>query len=166
MPFTKLSPFSDPEATATSWEETCRALDEAELCWVSTVRADGRPHVTPVVAVWAEGAIWFSTGAAEQKAVNMRTNPHVVVTTGCNGWDRGLDVVVEGLAERVTDDAVLRRIAGTFAARWDGRWQWAVRDGAFCGADGEGEAIVIRVRPAKIFAHSKGDPFGETRHTF
>jgi hypothetical protein len=65
----------------------------------------------------------------------------------------------------VTDDAVLGRIAAALAARWDGRWQWVVRDGAFRGADGEGAATVIRVTPTKIFAHSKGDPFGETRHT-
>jgi general stress protein 26 len=95
-PVTTLSRFSDPAAAATSWDQTRRALEEAELSWVSTVRADGQPHLTPVVAVWAEEAVWFSTGHAEQKAVNMRTNPHVVVTTGCNRWDRGLDVVVEG----------------------------------------------------------------------
>jgi hypothetical protein len=34
--------YSDPAATATEWEETCRALEEAQLFWVSTVRADGR----------------------------------------------------------------------------------------------------------------------------
>jgi hypothetical protein len=55
--------YSDPAATATGWEETRRALEEAELFWVSTVRADGRPHVTPVVAVWAEGALrWQRRG--------------------------------------------------------------------------------------------------------
>ena len=59
--------YSDPAATATGWEETRKALEVAELFWLSTVRADGRPHVTPVVAAWAEGAIWFSTGANEVK---------------------------------------------------------------------------------------------------
>jgi predicted pyridoxine 5'-phosphate oxidase superfamily flavin-nucleotide-binding protein len=44
--------YSDPAATASGWEETRKVLEEAELFWVSTVRADGRPHVTPVVAVW------------------------------------------------------------------------------------------------------------------
>ena len=48
--------YSDPAATATEWEETRRVLDAAELFWISTVRADGRPHVTPIVAAWAEGA--------------------------------------------------------------------------------------------------------------
>jgi hypothetical protein len=35
--------YSDPAATATGWEETRKVLEEAELFWVSTVRADGRP---------------------------------------------------------------------------------------------------------------------------
>jgi pyridoxine/pyridoxamine 5'-phosphate oxidase len=97
--------YSDPAATATGWEETRKVLEEAELFWVSTVRTDGRPHVTPVVAVWADEALWFSTGANEQKFANMRANPHVVMIAGPNRWDGGLDVVVEGEAVHVTDDA-------------------------------------------------------------
>src|SRR6202042_2324854 len=90
--------FSDPAAVATSWEATRRALETAELFWISTVRADGRPHVTPLVAVWDDGALYFSTGDAEQKALNLAVNPRVVLTTGCNGWESGLDVMVEGEA--------------------------------------------------------------------
>ncbi|WP_246116153.1 hypothetical protein [Trebonia kvetii] len=33
--------YSDPAATATGWEETRKALEVAELFWLSTVRADG-----------------------------------------------------------------------------------------------------------------------------
>jgi nitroimidazol reductase NimA-like FMN-containing flavoprotein (pyridoxamine 5'-phosphate oxidase superfamily) len=158
--------YSDPAATPASWEETTRALEEAELFWVSTVRADGRPHVTPVVAVWYEGAVWFSTGATEVKFGNMRANPQVVLTTGCNGWDRGLDVVVEGAAVAVTDDAVLAAVAKAFETKWDGRWQWTARGGCFRGRDGHGEAMVFSVTPAKVWAHAKGDPFGATAHRF
>ena len=80
--------YSDPRPTAVEWDQTRDALETAELFWVSTVRADGRPHVTPVVAVWAEGAVCFSAGVGEQKFANLRANPHVV-TTGCNRWDQG-----------------------------------------------------------------------------
>lgn len=102
-------------------------LETAELFWITTVRADGRPHVTPLVAVWLDGAIHFHTGADEQKAVNLRANPHVVLTTGCNRWDEGLDVVVEGEAVRVTDEEMLKRLAEVWATKWDGRWQARVR---------------------------------------
>src|SRR5436305_4480252 len=95
--------FSEPGAVATEWDETRRVLETAELFWISTVRADGRPHVTPLVAVWLDGTIHFSTGPTEQKAINLRGNPHVILMTGCNDWKGGLDVVVEGDAIQVTD---------------------------------------------------------------
>lgn len=167
-PSTTIDPrYSDPTATAVEWNATRQALEAAELFWISTVRPDGRPHVTPVVAAWLEDALWFSTGTDEQKFANLSANPHVVLTTGCNTWDQGLDVVVEGDARRVTDDAVLARVATAFTPKWDGRWRWAARDGAFRDADrGGGEALVFSVVPTKVFAHAKGDPFGATRHRF
>jgi uncharacterized pyridoxamine 5'-phosphate oxidase family protein len=158
--------FSDPQATPTDWAEASRVLEGAELFWISTVRTDGRPHVTPLVAVWTEGAIWFCTGEGEQKFQNLRANPKVVLTTGCNGWDVGLDVVVEGEAVLVTDDAVLNRVAPVFASKWDGRWRYTGMDGAFRDTDGRGGAMVFSVSPVKVFAHSKGDPFSETRYRF
>jgi len=166
-PITRLNrEYSSSEAAVTGWEETRKVLEEAELFWISTVRTDGRPHVTPVVAVWADGAIWFSTGEGEQKFANLRTNPRVVLTTGCNRWDQGLDVVVEGEAVLVTEDATLGRVAAAFATKWDGRWQYVARGGALRGHDGSGKAMVFCVTPVKVFAHAKGDPFGETRHRF
>jgi hypothetical protein len=158
--------YSDPDAVAVSWEKTRQVLEAAELFWVCTVRPDGRPHATPVVAVWAEDAIWFSTGSDEQKFANLNANSHVVLITGCNGWESGLDVIVEGDAVQVTDDVVLRRIAGTFSSKWDGRWQFTVRDGGFRGDDGSGGAEVFSVTPVKVFGHAKGDPFGATAHRF
>jgi hypothetical protein len=158
--------YSDPDAVALTWEETRKVLETAELFWVCTVRPDGRPHATPVVAVWAEDAIWFSTGADEQKYANLISNPRVVLITGCNGWESGLDVIVEGDALQITDDGTLGRIAGAFSTKWDGRWQFNVRDGGFRGGEGSGGAEVFSVTPIKVFGHAKGDPFGATAHRF
>jgi nitroimidazol reductase NimA-like FMN-containing flavoprotein (pyridoxamine 5'-phosphate oxidase superfamily) len=164
-PVTEIDPrFSDPDTVATGWDQTREALEAAELFWISTVHADGRPHVTPLVAVWLDGAIHFSTGPTEQKAVNLRANPHVILTTGCNRWDRGLDVVVEGDAVQVTDDQMLRRLAGAWAAKWDGRWRYEARGGGLHHKGG-GTALVFAVRPTKILAFAKGG-FSHTRHRF
>ena len=112
---TELDPrFSDPAAVATSWEASVALLEAAQLAWITTVRADGRPHVTPLVTVWLDDAVHFCTGAEEQKGVNLQGNAHVVITTGCNTWDRGMDVVVEGDAVRVTDEATLHRLAAAW----------------------------------------------------
>ena len=157
--------FSDPAATATNWDETSKALESAELFWISTVRADGRPHVTPLVAVWSDNVLYFCTGEAEQKAVNLSANPHVVLTTGCNGWDSGLDVMVEGDAVRVTDDATLSRLAQAWTTKWDGRWHYEVRSGAFYHEGGDDAVLVFAVAPAKVLAFAKGT-FSHTRHQF
>jgi general stress protein 26 len=156
--------FSDPGAAATQWHDTRRTLEAAQLFWISTVRADGRPHVTPLVAVWLDGAIHFCTGAEEQKAVNLGGNPHVILTTGCNSWDDGLDVVVEGDAVRQTDRDTLERLAAAWATKWNGDWQFQVRDGCFQPPHG-GAALVFSVRPTKILAFAKGN-FGVTRYRF
>lgn len=166
-PVTTIDPrYSGPAATATPWEETCRVLEAAELFWLATVRADGRPHATPVVAVWLDGAIHFSTGAEEQKTTNLRVNPHVLLTTGSNHWNEGLDVVVEGDAVQVSDDELLKRLAKVWTAKWDGRWQFQVRNGVFQNEGEEGAALVFKVTPTKVYAYSEGDPFSHTRHQF
>ena len=157
--------FSDPSAHATSWETARQEIDDAELFWITTVRPDGRPNVSPLVAVWLDDALHFCTGSEEQKAVNLRGNQHVVLTTGCNTWQDGLDVMVEGMAVVQTDPAVLERLAIAWGRKWDGRWQYTVRDGAFRPADGEDPALVFSVRPTKVLAFGKGT-FSQTRHTF
>ena len=158
--------FSDPEAQAVSWDDTQRLLETAETSWLSTVRADGRPHVTPLVAVWSDGALYFHTGAGEQKYRNLQANPYVVLTCGSSAWDHGTDVVVEGRAVHVTDEAVLTRVARAYAKRWDGRWQLEARDGHFADKEGGWPSEVFQVTPARAFAHAKGDPFGATTHRF
>lgn len=165
-PTTAIDPrYSDPTAVATQWDDTRRVLETAQLFWITTVRNDGRPHVTPLVAVWLDGAIHFCTGPDEQKAVNLRRNPHVTLVTGCNSWDRGLDVVVEGDAVRVTDDRQLRRLAEKWTAKWDGRWHFEVLDSAFRDDEGNGTAFVFSVTPTKVFTFGKGT-FAQTDHRF
>jgi general stress protein 26 len=163
-PVTELdSRFSGPGAVVTPWEEVRRALNEAELFWISTVHADGRPHVTPLTAVWQDGTLCFCTGAAEQKGVNLARNPHCVVTTGNNAWKVGLDVAVEGSARRVTVERRLTDLADAWDSKYHGDWHFEVANGAFRG-DG-GEVLVFEVLPTKILAFAKGS-FAQTRYRF
>jgi ABC-type transport system substrate-binding protein len=115
--------------------------------------------------VWADDALHFCTGASEQKAVNLRGNRHVILSTGTNAWNEGLDVMVEGDAVRVTDDDALRRLAAAWTAKWDGSWQYQVRDGVFRHPGGEEPVLVFAVTPAKVLAFAKGD-FSHTTHRF
>jgi PPOX class probable F420-dependent enzyme len=155
--------FSEPDAQPTSWEQTLAEIERAELFWISTVRPDGRPHVTPLVAVWLDDALHFATGPDEQKARNIAADPHVALTTGANDWQGGLDVVVEGEATRVTSADKLHRLAEAWAQKWDGRWNYQVDTDGF--RHGPGTALVFAVRPSKVLAFAKGT-FSHTRHRF
>jgi PPOX class probable F420-dependent enzyme len=157
--------FSSPGATPKPWEDTAGLLAAAELYWLTTVRVDGRPHVTPLIGVWLDGAVHFCTGQDEQKARNLAANPACAITTGRNDWNQGVDTVVEGTVEQVTDDARLHQLADAWVAKYGEEWRFDVRDGAFHSDEG-GRALVFAVAPTRAFAFGKGEPFSQTTYRF
>jgi general stress protein 26 len=164
-PVAELDPrYSSPGATPSSWAEASGRLADAQVFWLSTVRPDGRPHVTPLLAVWQDAALHFCTGPEERKARNLDQNAHCVLTTGTNAADAGLDLVVEGEARRVTDDGRLRGLAAAWETKYGSDWHFDVRDGAFQG-DG-GVALVYEVAPVTAFGFGKGDEYSQTRWRF
>jgi general stress protein 26 len=155
------SRFSDPQAGPTPWADAAQVLERAELYWLTTVRADGRPHVTPLIGVVADGAVHFCTGVEEQKARNLEHRGQVALTTGNNAWAEGLDVVVEGTAVRVTDRGTLQRLADTYEAKYGSVWHFDVGEDGFAT---EGNvAAVFRIEPAKVLAFAK-EPHAQTRY--
>jgi nitroimidazol reductase NimA-like FMN-containing flavoprotein (pyridoxamine 5'-phosphate oxidase superfamily) len=158
--------FSQKDATPTPWSDTVSALESGEIFWITTVRADGRPHVTPLVAVWLDDALYFSTGDGEQKEVNLRQNDHVTLTTGRNDWESGLDVMVEGRASRVIDKGELIRAAEAWTHKWDGdSWLYQVGEDCFHHQGSDESVYVFKVVPEKVLAFSKGT-FSHTSHKF
>ena len=152
--------YSDGDAQATPWPDAVRHLEQAGLFWVSSVRADGRPHVTPVVAVWTDEALYFTSGPREQKSRNLAANRHCVVTTGCNTWNEGLDVVLLGDAVVVRDLPLLRQVADAFLAKYGSDWAFEVaEDGTFGGR------LVYQLVPVQGLGFGKG-PFSHTRWDF
>lgn len=145
-----------------SWEQVSDALARAELYWLTTVRGDGRPHVTPLCGVWAGGAFVFCTGAGEQKARNLEHGSAAAVTTGVNTWKDGLDVVVEGAVTRVRGRAALRELADAYREKYSNEWDFDADDEVF--DPGETAALVFRVDPVKVIAFAKS-PHGQTTFT-
>lgn len=158
--------YSSEGADPTPWPEAAARLEQAGLFWVSTVRPDGRLHVTPVVGVWLDDAFYFTSGAAEQKSRNLAANPQCAVTTGCNSWEAGFDIVLHGAAVVSRDVPLLRRVAEAFLAKYGEAWAFEVSgDGTF-SAGGHGAALVYRVVPASAVGFGKGEPFSHTRWDF
>lgn len=165
--------FSSADARPRPWSDVQDVIERAEIFFLSTVRSDGRPHVTPLPAIWLDGALHFCTGPTEQKARNLESNPQCILTTGTSTFLSGLDVVVEGRASRVADEGMLTRLAELWLAKLD--WPFDVVDGAFreptsdvAGQefDGHGIAHVFAVAPTKVLAFGKGEPFSQTRYRF
>jgi Pyridoxamine 5'-phosphate oxidase len=156
--------FSHPGAAPTPWAVATEVLQRAELYWITTVRPDGRPHVTPLVGVAEGGAVYFCTGLQEQKARNLEQNRHVAITTGNNTWASGLDVIVEGIAVRVDDRDSLQRLADGYRAKYGGDWDFGIGEGVLThGENAEHEAGLFRIEPTKVLAFAK-EPHAQTRY--
>jgi nitroimidazol reductase NimA-like FMN-containing flavoprotein (pyridoxamine 5'-phosphate oxidase superfamily) len=155
--------YSAADATATSWAEARQRLAGAELYWLTTIRPDGRPHIIPLIAVWLDGALHWCTGPHEQKVRNLAANPRCALTTGTNTLSDGYDLVIEGEAVRVTDDAELARIADAYTAKYGPDWHFTVSDGHLHSAGGP--AVAYRVAPVTAYGFGKTTP-SQTRWTF
>ena len=165
-PTAELQPeFSSANATPTPWVDAHERLEKAEIYWLTTVRPNGRPHVTPLVAVWFETAFYFCTGRRERKALNLVHNSHCIIMTGCNDLSQGLDLVIEGDALLVRDEARLQIVADMFASKYEPPFHFTVHNGAFLNSEG-GKALVYEVIPMKAFGFGKGETFSQTRWRF
>jgi hypothetical protein len=90
------------------------------------------------------------------------------VTTGTNTWKDGLDVVIEGNAERVTGRDTLTGFADTIREKYWGEWDFTPHDDGFGHTDEGGDshiAYVFRVPATKVLAFAKS-PHGQTRFRF
>jgi general stress protein 26 len=147
-PVTDLDPrFSTPDATALPWMDAEQQLRKAGVFWISTVGPEGRPHVVPLIAVWLDGALCFATSEGEQKAKNLATNNKVTITTGSNSFAEGLDIVLEGEAMVVKDDAKLRRVSDAYLSKYGEGWRFP--DGV--------TILVFEVSPIRAFGFGRGE---------
>ena len=113
-----------------SWDEVRARVASAQSAWLATVHPDGRPHVRPVLSVVADGAVHTVSGPATRKSRNLVADGRASLTLR----DEGLDVVVEGRAERVTDPAALAAVSQAYADKYG--WPTTVVGAALDAADG------------------------------
>src|SRR5215469_9270973 len=78
----------------------------ARTKWLVTVNEDGSPHTTAVGAIWLDATFWFQTGAGTRKYRNVTRDPRCSIATSI----RGADVVLEGVAAKVSDSETLSRL--------------------------------------------------------
>jgi hypothetical protein len=124
----------------------------ARTYWIATADPDSRPHVMPVIGLWLDGAFYFISGESTRKARNLASNPACVMTVGMSTLP-ALDLVVEGKVVRVTDNAMLQRVATGYSTEL--HWPLTVRgDGVFgpnAPTAGPPPYAVFELRPATVF---------------
>src|SRR5438128_12108849 len=74
--------------------------------WLTTLNADGSPHVTSVGALWHAGSAWFQTGEHTRKAKNVERDPRCTISVATKGFD----VMVAGDARRVAAPGIVAEI--------------------------------------------------------
>jgi hypothetical protein len=136
-----------------SWAE--ERLAASHDYWLATVRPDGRPHLMPVWGLWHDWALWFSSSGTARKTLNLKANRRCSAST-----DSALDpVVVEGVAELVTDMTVLRLILDLENAKYGTDYSIDLFDPSVNAC--------FRIRPVWAFGLSEGDFTGSpTRWQF
>ena len=150
------------------WSRALEALESAgrrnETSFLATTRPDGRPHLAGVGAVWDDGKVYFVSGAGTRKSRNVAQNPNCAVSMSMPG----IDLVIEGVAERVNDDETLQRLAKRYA---DGGWPATVKDGALtheysAPSAGPPPWDLYAVTPTTVFGVLAAEPGGATRWRF
>ncbi len=116
---------------------------------LSTVRADGSPHIAPVWFVLDGDHLLFNTGKDTVKGRNLARDGRVAL---CVDDDRPpfAYAVIQGEARLVEDLDEVRRWATVIAARYMGE-ERAEEFGARNGVPGE---LLVRVRITKVLAQA------------
>lgn len=161
------APMVDDEAGTTPWDVARERLENPEpgrTCWLATVRPDGRPHLMPIIAFWIDGAFHFVVGEGTRKGRNLAADGRCVVATGSLTLP-SLDIVVEGHAEPLDDEAAVRRIAEMLRGN---HWPLEARGDQVYGPNaptaGPPPYSIYRMVPSKafglpgMFGMEKSDP--------
>lgn len=132
--------------------------------WLSTVRPNGKPHATGVGALWIGDRFYFTSGLKTQKSRNLARNPSCVISVALPD----LDLVVEGTATKVTDEATLERLAKAYA---DQGWPATAKDGALTAeysapSAGPPPWDLYEMIPKTAFGVATKLPYGATRWSF
>lgn len=154
-------PISTDEATIKPWSQARACLESAPKAWLSTVRPDGRPHAMPILMVLIGDTVCFATRPGSRKGKNLAGNAHCVILAS----DETIDVVVEGDATRVGDEAGLRRVAAALKAKYG--WEFTLRDGSAHedSLPGSPEYAFYQVTPTRAFGYGP-DGMTATRWRF
>lgn len=135
-------------------------------CWLTTINADGSPHVTGIGMLWVDGAFWFETGEKTRKARNLARDTRCALALATEEFD----LVIEGAAHPVTDPPIVAAMAARWAAEgWPARVDdtgRAITAEFSAPSAGPPPWFVYRLTPRAATAVGTVEPGGATRWQF
>jgi len=134
-------------ATMTDQERRAFLRHRTRTAKLSTVRADGRPHVTPVWFVPEGDDVLFTTHKDSIKGKAIRRDPRVCICVDDETPPYAF-VMIEGIATVNEDLEDLLR----WATRIGGRYMGEDRAEEFGRRNGVPGELLVRVTPTKIVA--------------
>lgn len=108
---------------------------DAPCAWLTTLRRDGSPHVTPVWFLLDEHVCWVATSTVTTKVANMLRDPRVALAVDGTGPQ---PAVAQGIARVHHDLRARPRLLARFAAKYDG---WDAAD-----ESQDGPRVVVEIR--------------------
>lgn len=132
--------------------------------FLGTVGPDGRPHAAGVGALWHDDDLYFTSSPAARKARNLAANPDCTISASL----KGIDLVLEGTAVRVTDRPTLEAAAARFR---EGGWPAEVEGDAFTApysapSAGPPPWQLYRFTIHTAFGVAGEEPYGASRWRF
>jgi hypothetical protein len=124
------------------WSWASERLEAASLYWVTTASASGFPHARPVWGAWRKDSFWFSSQNRSIRHIAQNNQASVHIAQG------DFAVVVEGIAERVTDDDGIGVLVDAYAEKYS--WETRPESGNIKRPEGT-TAAVFRITPVNVY---------------
>lgn len=157
--------YSAPHGSATPWDEVAATLAGTEIYALTTLLPDGAPHTTPVTGLFERAGFLFCTGPQEQKCRNLSMDPRASVHIGSAMFFEGIDVVMRGSCQRVTERASLAAMIEAFVEKYGDFWRFDLGEDALLNHHGN-PAWVFRLVPDVAYAFTRGDITAQTKYEF
>jgi hypothetical protein len=129
--------------------------------WLTTINSDGSPHVMAVGVIRCMGSWYFTSGPATRKSRNLARDARCVISVATEPFD----LVVEGVAERITNADELTSVAAAYAAdQWPARVEGDAITAEFSAPSaGPPPWYLYRIKPSTVFALGTSEPGGATK---
>jgi hypothetical protein len=149
------------------WTRGVKQLEDTgghRTCWLATTDPDGRAHIAGVGGLWVDDKLYFTSGPRTRKSRNLAADPRCALSVALGD----MDLVVEGTATKVTDEATVADLAERYAAQgWPARAEGTAITAEYSAPSaGPAPWDLYALVPETAYGVATAEPFGATRWRF